>query len=130
MTKQIFVFENLNPDGKRIGDCEIRAIAKATGKPYTQIEREIWLALGEVGYRHHCDAGKIYLQKCGYKKLSFPAKKGCPRMTPRAFAESHQKGRYVLSLAGHFTTSVEGQIYDIWDCSDKCVYNAWEIKGG
>lgn len=128
MAKSIYVFENLNPDNARIGDCEIRAIAKATDKPYTVIEHEIWLALGEAGYRYYCDAGKIYLEKCGCKKLSFPAKKGCPRMTAGDFAKKYTKGRFVLRVAHHLTACVDGQIFDTWNCTNKCVYNAWEIR--
>ncbi len=127
MTKKVYVFENLNPEGKRMGDCEIRAIAKATGKPYEVIEHEIWLALGEVGYRHYCDAGKIYLEKIKAKKLSFPAKAGQSRMDGETFAKTHPKGRYVLRMAHHLTACVDGKIYDIWDCSKRCVYGAWEI---
>lgn len=128
MAKKVYVFENLNPDGKRIADCEIRAIAKATGKPYEVIEHEIWLALGEVGYRHYCDAGKIYLKKIKAKKSTFLAKAGESRMNGVRFAESHPKGRYVLNMAHHLTACVDGKIYDIWDCSERCVYNAWEIE--
>lgn len=128
MAKKIYVFENLNPDGERIGDCVIRAIAKATNKPYVQIEDELYLNLGKVGYRNIGTAWKTYIDGCNFKKLSFPAKKGCSRITACAFAESHPNGRYILRLAGHLTACVDGKIYDIWDCSKKCVYNAWEVE--
>ena len=34
----VYIEENLNPDGKKIGDCGVRAIAKATSKAYENIE--------------------------------------------------------------------------------------------
>ena len=60
--------------------------------------------------------------------LAFPAMKGKPRMTPGAFARAHPKGRYVLSLAHHNVAVREGIVIDIWDCTKRCVYKAWEIE--
>lgn len=31
-------------------------------------------------------------------------------------------------MAKHLSCCIDGKINDIWDCSDKCVYNAWKIK--
>lgn len=60
--------------------------------------------------------------------FSFPAVKGKPRMTPGAFARAHPKGRFILSLAHHNVAVREGIVIDIWDCTKRCVYKAWEIE--
>ena len=43
------------------------------------------------------------------------------------FCATHPKGRYILNMAGHWSCCVDGIIYDTWDCSEKCVYTAYEI---
>lgn len=69
-----------------------------------------------------------YMQKHGYIKLSFPAVKGAPRMNGERFCNAYHKGRYILNMAGHLTCCIDGVIYDTWDCSQKCVYNAWKVQ--
>ena len=39
----MYVFFNPNPEGKSVGDCVIRAISKATNKPWEQIYIELCL---------------------------------------------------------------------------------------
>ena len=61
-------------------------------------------------------------------KLSFPAEKGKPRMNGKRFCESYKKGRYILTMARHWSCCVDGVIYDTWDCSLKTVYTAYKIS--
>ena len=123
----VYVEENLNPDGKKIGDCGVRAIAKATCKAYESIEEELIELLREIKFRNYANIYTEYNNRRSVNKLSFPAKKGCKRMDAETFARTHPTGRYVLNLAHHMVACVDGKIYDIWDCSKKCVYSAWEF---
>lgn len=68
------------------------------------------------------------MKKHEYKKLSFPAEKGKPRMNGKRFSQEFSKGSYILNMARHLSCCVDGIIYDTWDCSDKCVYTAWKVK--
>ena len=127
----MYEFLNLHPQGKRVGDCVKRAIAKATGKDY----KEVSLGLN----RHKKITGAktfnsdynwlSYIENvCGGTKMSFPAVKGQKRMNGERFCKAYPKGSYVLQMAGHLTACVDGVIYDTWDCSEKCVYRAWKIS--
>ena len=123
----VWVEENLNPDGKKIGDCGVRAIAKATGKSYETIEEELIELLREIKFRNYSTIYTEYNNRRCVHKLSFPAKKGYKRMDAETFARTFPNGRYVLNLAHHMVACVDGKIYDIWDCSKKCVYSAWQF---
>ena len=123
----VWVEEKLNPEGKKIGDCGVRAIAKATGKFYEDIEEELIELLREIKFRNYANIYTEYNNRRSVNKLSFPAKKGCKRMDAETFTRTHPNGRYVLNLAHHMVACVDGKIYDIWDCSKKCVYSAWEF---
>lgn len=126
----MYRFLNLHPKGKRVGDCVKRAIAGAENRDYMEVQRE----LNRLKKETHCDYFNdrkniaAYMQKHGYIKLSFPAVKGEPRMNGERFCQAYPKGRYVLNMAGHLTCCVDGVIYDTWDCSQKCVYNAWKVR--
>lgn len=121
----VYIEENLNPEGKRIGDCGVRAIAKATGKAYELVEEELIEILHEIKFRNFSRIYHEYFEKYSSDKLSFPAKKGYKRMDAETFAKTHPEGRYILKLAHHVVACVDGKLYDIWDCSRKCVYTAW-----
>lgn len=126
----MYSFLNLNPNGKFTGDCVKRAIAKAEDKDYMEVQRELNRLKKETGCEKFNDNKnwKTYVNKKGYRKLSFQATKGEPRMNGEMFCKKYPKGRYILRMAGHLTCCIDGTIYDTWDCSRKCVYNAWEVK--
>ena len=125
----MYKFLNLHPKGKIVGDCVKRAIAGAENRDM-EVQRE----LNRLKKETHCDCFNnrknitAYMQKHGYIKLSFPAVKGEPRMNGERFCQAYPRGRYILNMAGHLTCCVDGVIYDTWDCSQKCVYNAWKVR--
>lgn len=127
----MYQYLNVHPQGKCVGDCVKRAITKATGMDY----HEVQLALNR--YKKITKAEKFNDKKNCYAyvenilhgtKLSFPAVKGEPRMNGERFCQAYPRGKYILSMAGHWTCCIDGVIYDTWDCSEKCVYQAWRIS--
>ena len=127
----MFKYLNLNPKGKLVGDCVKRAIAKATGINY----RDVSIALnrykkvtGAKSFNSDRNEEKWLENELHAKRMSFPAAKGQPRMNGKRFCDEHQSGNYVLQMANHLTACVDGIIYDTWDCTEKCVYKAWEIR--
>ena len=71
---------------------------------------------------------KYYLEEVlGATKISFPAVRGEERMNGERFMIEYYRGSYVLVMANHLSCCVDGHIYDIWDCTDKCVYMAYKI---
>ena len=49
-------------------------------------------------------------------------------MTPREFCRRYPKGSFILKLAHHVAAVEDGVLIDTWDCSDKCVYTAWQMR--
>jgi hypothetical protein len=51
-------------------------------------------------------------------------------MTAAKFCRRYRKGNYILLQASHVVAVEDGVTYDRWDSTDRCVYTAWQIKGG
>lgn len=125
----MYKFLNLHPQGKNVNDCVKRAIAGAENRDYMEVQRELNRLKKKTGAKRFNDNEnwKTYVKDKGYTKLSFPAVKGEPRMNGKMFCEAYPEGRYILRMARHLTCCVDGVIYDTWDCTEKCVYNAWKV---
>ena len=126
-----FIFNNPHPKKLIVGDCVKRAITIASRKDYMEVQRDLNRLKKTTGCEKF-DSNKnykYYIEKVlGYSKLSFPAEKGKGRMTGLLFAIKYPKGNYILRMASHLSCCIDGVINDTWDCSEKCVYNAWEVK--
>lgn len=115
----MFVFFNPNPGAKRVGDCAVRAIAKAMGTDW----EKTYLALCVEGLRaHDMPSGNSvwgsYLKANGFRQRMLPD--ACPECyTVAAFANEHPHGVYVLALSGHVVTVVNGDYYDTWDSGEE-----------
>lgn len=126
----MYQYNNPHPQGKRTTDCLKRAITLATGKPYLKVKKE----LNDLKKITGCKAfnenknWKEYVKRQPWEKLSFPAEAGKPRMNGQRFCDQFKTGSYILRMAGHLTAVINGVINDIWDCSEKCVYNAWKVS--
>lgn len=120
----MFIKENVNPKGKKTCDCTTRAITKASGLSYETVfnkQCEVMLKKGYfVNDTKNC---MLVLKELGFRevKLGVP-KKGDKRPTVTDIAKLSRNKRIVCSLAGHYVACVNGNIYDIWDCSDYAVY--------
>ena len=127
---ETYVFTNPHPDGKIVGDCVKRAVCLTTGMSYKETANLLNKIKREIGEKDYCTKKccNEYVKRFGWKKLSFPAEKGKPRMNGQRFAEQYRKGSYILNMAGHWSSCIDGVIYDTWDCREKCVYTAFEVK--
>lgn len=126
----MFKFYNPHPQGKFVDDCVKRAITKATGKDYLEVQRELnrYKKVTKAKEFNENKNWKPYVEKVlGGVKISFPAVKGESRMNGYSFPEQYPEGTYLLRMAGHLCCCKDGVIYDTWDCRCKCVYNAWKI---
>ena len=125
-----FEYCNVHPKGKIVDDCVKRAICKSTGIDYMEVQRMLNRIKREIGAKKFNDNSvcEEVVRRQGWKVLSFPAQKGKPRMNGNRFCEAYPKGSYILRMAGHWSACIDGVIYDTWDCSEKCVYKAFEVK--
>lgn len=114
----MWVQHNENPDGKNVGDCTVRAICAATGKPWETIYMETALE----GLRQHDmqDANRVWhavLRRNGFTRHALPDT--CTDCyTVRDFCTDHLHGVYVLALPEHVVTCIDGCYLDTWDSGD------------
>lgn len=110
---------NPNPSGRSVGDCSIRAVAKAlnvswetayalvTANGYIMADmpssNSVWISV---------------LRKNGFERATIPNE--CPdRYTAEDFLRDHPSGIFVLGFDGHVATAIDGNLYDSWDSSQE-----------
>ena len=119
---------NAHPKGLLTSDCTVRAISKVTETDYMECRRELNRKKRELGFTSYKDTKFLYKYFEGYPRLIFKAIKGHPRVKGTDFTDLHQKGKFILKMAGHITVCIDGVILDTWDCTYRSVYTAWEVK--
>jgi len=120
---------NPNPANKKTSDCVIRALCKATNKEWDSI----YVSLMLIGFElktipNDGETWKKYLMERGFVYNSIAVTKGSKRPTVYGFAKEHPEGTYVLKVAKHIVTVVDGYYYDIYDCGVCSVYSYWEKR--
>jgi hypothetical protein len=114
----MYVYENLNPQGKNVGDCAIRAVAKATGQTWIQAYMALYVHGLQLADLANSDAvWTSYLRNKGFTRGVIPDT--CPDCyTVADFAEDHPVGTFVLGTGSHAVAVIDGTIYDAWDSSN------------
>ncbi len=114
------------PKNKR--DCVIRSIALVLNKPYD----DIYNLMAKEGRKSSCGTDKFiwqtYLnQTKQFEKISFPAFIGKSRMNLEEFSKNYNQGKYVVQMAGHLTTVIDGIVLDTFQPRQYgCVYAVWK----
>ena len=116
---------NPNPKGLQVGDCVIRALAKATGKTWEQVY--IALCVEGLGMCDMPSANRVWghwLQEQGFKRNFLPD--ACPSCyTVAQFTADHPSGLFILCMDGHVACVEDGSIFDTWDSSERVPLYYW-----
>lgn len=131
-----WIYRNLNPAGKHVGDCVIRAIAYATGKSWDEI---FWGITNEAFDRAEMPSWNStwwsYLEKQGFKRHIIPDL--CPDCySVEEFCEDHPTGTYVLYIphsiggVGHVVAAKNGNYIDSWDSGGETPLAYWRKEDG
>ena len=121
----MYVYFNNNPVGRRVGDCAIRAIAKALGISWEDAYAKVATNGYRMGDMPSSDSvwGAV-LRENGFYRKAIP--NTCPDCyTANDFTIDHPEGVYVLGFGGHVATVVDGDIYDSWDSSNEIPQYYW-----
>lgn len=111
------------------GDCVIRALTKALNMEWLEVFDDIQPISRELQVPFNCKpAYEAYLKAKGYDWQGLKVEKGKKRFTTKSFAKKYNKGTYILRLAHHLVTVVDGNYYDTWDCGDWSVYGYWKVR--
>ena len=117
---------NPNPQGRRVGDCAVRAVAVALGESWDAAFYELVAQAHAMADMPSSDAvwGAV-LRRRGFVKYMLP--QSCPDCyTAAEFAADHPRGVYVLAFGGHVATVKDGVLYDSWNSSDLVPMYYWE----
>jgi hypothetical protein len=119
---------NPSPTGRRVGDCAVRAIAKALDDDWEK--SYMMLAANGFGMGDMPSSDSVWgsvLRQHGFYRESIP--NTCPDCyTARDFCKDNPKGTFVLGFGGHVATVVDGDLYDSWDSSDEIPVYVWYRK--
>lgn len=121
----MFKNHNENPTGRNVGDCTVRAIAKALGQSWEQTYVELALQGFLAGDMPSANAvWGAYLRGKGFARRIVPNE--CPDCyTVEGFAADHPRGTYILALSGHVVCVQDGDIWDTWDSGNEIPLYYW-----
>lgn len=118
----MYKYYNANPYGNRIEDCVIRCLSVLTNKSWEDVYNELTDLSGDVGLLfNNVEFVEDYLderypRECHYSK------------TLEEFARENPYGKYAVSMNGHITTVVNGDIIDVFDPSKRVIRCAWKVE--
>ena len=119
---------NPNPTGRRVGDCAVRAVAKALDvdweTAYSMIATN-GFSMGDMPSSN--SVWGAVLRQNGFYRQSIPDT--CPDCyTADDFCKDNPKGTFVLGFGTHVATVKDGNIYDEWDSSQEIPQYVWYRK--
>jgi hypothetical protein len=116
---------NPNPVGRRVGDCAVRAIAKALDIDWETAYLKNVINGFQMGDVPSSDSvWGATLRQNGFYRRSLPDT--CPDCyTAADFCEDHPQGVYVLGFGGHVATVKSGDLFDSWDSSNEIPQYYW-----
>lgn len=124
----MYIEYNPNPANRRVGDCAIRAIAKALDIDWETAYAKIVVNGYFMGDVPSADSvwGSV-LRQNGFYKETIP--NTCPDCyTADDFARDHPDGVYVLGFGGHVATVKDGVLYDSWNSSKEIPVYYWHKR--
>ena len=125
---KMWIEYNPNPVGRKVGDCSVRAIAKALKTDWETAYMMIALNGYNMGDMPSSDSvwGAVLRQNNFYRKAIPDVCPDC--YTVEDFCKDHPKGIFVLGFGGHVATVVDGNLYDSWDSSNEIPVYYWYRK--
>lgn len=85
------------------------------------VETTVCSVITAIGFGLSCYSHLI-------EKVLYGVPKNCDDMTVNDFAEIHPQGTYLLRMNGHITTLIDYTVFDLFDCREYFITNAWEIR--
>lgn len=123
-----YQYLNLNPKGRKTGDCSTRALADVLGLDY---ETALYAQYKEALQCYYDMTSKQVIERVlkrfGYVKMKQPRKPNGKKYTvgelDKILTEQQLHDGVLVTVANHHTAIVNGYVQDIWDCRHKTVGN-------
>ena len=125
----VWVYYNPSPSGRNVGDCSVRAVAKALNVDW----ETAYALIASAGFLMNdvMSSNSVWgsvLRMNGFMRSAIPPT--CPDCyTAKDFALDHPRGVYVLGFGNHVATVKDGKLYDTWDSSDEIPQYYWSKEG-
>ena len=114
------MYLNVNPKGKRTGDCVIRATALALGVDWECASDMLYDQAKECACEMSClGCYSAMFEMLGFKKCNARGQ------TVQEIADANKDNTVLVRIKGHLTCVVKGMVHDIWDCSNEVADCYW-----
>lgn len=125
---------NVNPKGRKTGDCSTRALVGVLGISYDEaLKRQFDWTLKKYYDPTSKQTMEHVLKEFGYVKMKQPRKsdgsKYLVRELDQILTPEQRRHGVLVTVANHHTCIIGDCIQDIWDCGCMCVGNYY-IKAG
>ena len=123
-----WIYYNPSPTARNVGDCSVRAVAKALNTDWETAYALTALNGYLMGDMPSSDSvwGAV-LRQHGFYREAIP--NTCPDCyTAEDFCRDHPRGTFVLGFGGHVATVQDGRLFDSWDSSQEIPQFYWYKK--
>ena len=120
-----YVEWNPNPVARSVGDCAVRAVAKALDMGWEAAYIALTINGLQMGDMPSSNSViNATLRQHGFKKANIPDE--CPDCyTIEDFAEDNPSGIFVVGTGNHVVAIKDGLYYDAWDSGREVPVYAW-----
>lgn len=124
----MYVYYNPNPLKRMVGDCSVRAVAKALDVDWDTA----YAMLAQSGFTladmpSSDSVWGAVLRRNGFEREVIPNE--CPDCyTAGDFCNEHPTGVYVLAFGGHVATVKNGDLYDSWESTNEIPQYVYKRK--
>lgn len=117
-----YKYYNANPRNNNIDDCVIRSLSVLTDRSWREVYDELSYLSGNEGLMFdRVEFVEDYLDNRYPRECHFSKTIG-------EFAREYPYGRYAITMNGHITAVINGEIIDTFDPSDRIMRCAWRIR--
>lgn len=120
-----YIEYNPNPVGRKVGDCAVRAVAKALNMGWEAAYIALVINALQMGDMPSSNvvSGSV-LRQHGFKRMALPDT--CPDCyTVADFCEDYPEGIHVMYCNEHVVTAIGPDWYDSWDSGREIPQYVW-----
>ena len=123
-----WIYYNPSPTARNVGDCSVRAVAKALNTDWETAYALTALNGYLMGDMPSSDSvwGAVLRQHGFYRDAIPNTCVDC--YTAEDFCRDHPQGTFVLAFGGHVATVQDGRLFDSWDSSREIPQFYWYKK--